>query len=197
MQKCIRRQHHQIHGYFSSGPMVNMENCQPIDPLVQLNKHLINDSMVNCIMCGHQMPLSQLVAHQKQFPSRPKWKTGFIARDHKRCIFCLNHPWVPKIYMDRHLRRKHPNELRAKKVQPAKKIIKTEICVAGDEVKMEKATTLETVSLESSIPQSILDVAEAARVPHPVSQFSSAKGYVTLSVERDVDGFDELIFTLM
>lgn len=182
-----------------------MENSQSEDPVVQLKPHLIYDSVVNCIMCGDQMPLSQLVAHQNQCLSRPKWKTGFNVREHKRCIFCDNHPWVLRNLMDRHLQRKHPKEFRAMKLQQQPTITstaETEKCTA---LNSKDNTTSQNVSVAAPIPQPktvaaektpALDSDSRQQVSCARSRFGSINGYPILSVEQDTDGYAELVLTI-
>lgn len=174
-----------------------MENHQLIDPL-SLKKYVV-DSMVDCVMCRLQMPLSQLVAHQKKCElSRPKRKSRFIPTDHKRCIFCSNHPWVEKKYMERHMRRKHSNISRAIEVQPANETIETEMC-KGVTIEMEA----QVKSIVPSVQPPTLTVAKPDQVicsgtnPCPMPWLGSVKGCAILSIERDADGFDELVFTIM
>lgn len=171
-----------------------MEKNQSVDQSSIISEEFIIDTMVSCVMCEIKMHLSQLVAHQKQCQSRPTWKTQLNARDHERCIFCINHPWVPKTCMNRHLRRKHPNELPANKTQPANQINKTEKC---EEAKMEKMITSK---IESSSQRPTLQIAETTRVLRPVDasrpRFNTPKVYPSLRIERDMDGFDELVLRL-
>lgn len=189
-----------------------MENSQCTNQ-VQLQSRLIDGSLVNCIMCGSQMPLSQLVAHQNQCPSRPKWNTVFDVRDHKRCTYCHNHPWIQRKLMDRHLERKHPEEFRAMKgLQPTKITTDTEKCAAID---VEENITLQRASFASQIPHPKVVDAKAvpaiapAIVPAIVPETESPQqvscamsrsrfidGYPILSVEQDEDGFAELVHTI-
>lgn len=175
-------------------------------PTVQSTPSLIDDAMVNCILCGHAMPLSQLVDHQSQCPLRPKRKAALnIHRHHVRCIFCNGHPWIHKASMGRHMKRKHPKES-AIEQKAAKVLRETEACEA---LKVDEMTTSQTVPSAPSDPQpfkasksiatlttTAFEAVNQQLESRAVSRFKSIVGYPILSVHQDVDGYAELVLTM-
>lgn len=175
--------------------MEEMEKIGLLDSPIAVQQYTI-DTMVICIMCECEMLLSELVAHQQRCTSRLKWKTKSILHGYRRCLFCSNHPWVPKSSMARHIQRKHSTEFQAIKAAPATKltVIKAVKCDKVKEIKETvSSVAAEKIAPQPTVERTTVKAEEKTDVLQPGSY--TANVYPSVRIERDDDGFDDLVLT--
>lgn len=176
---------------------MNPKNDVKSELLKDFKLPYIHDSKVECVICGASMQLSKLIDHQKSCHSTtlkkhlPSTSTKPVRAGHIRCIFCAHD--ILKDVMSRHLARKHKGELQKK-----------------SSLRMNAGTQTDTPILAIPVPKENVEMDAKAEVTpdagstQKVSKVMSVdaskpmerpKKYA-LSLERDEDGFLDLVLTI-